>query len=62
MDFFSVGVARVPPSRGGQFCPQRGQNHSKNRFAVWNGRISRVPHGPEQIDGKAVNGGSTTYI
>ena len=50
----------VPPRRGGAIFAPPGQNPFTNHFVVWNGRIRRVPHAAEQIDGKAVNGGSTT--
>jgi len=31
----------------------------RNRFAIWNGRIRRVTHAAQQLDGKAINRCST---
>lgn len=41
------------PRRG--FPPLTGREPLQNRFAVWNGRIRRVTHAVQQLEGKALN-------
>lgn len=61
MIFFSLIVLRKATGRGrrsrpdGVFPPRRGRKPSKNANAFWNGRIRRVTHAVQQLEGKALN-------